>query len=500
MSERFWNNQRGMLLAWVLMLMAILSILTVAALTLAASQFAMSSHYSSSVKSLHYAEAGIHHYLAYLNSEDSPNRVAPPLNEDVAFEGGNYRLDLLKDDLSGRVILRSTGWAESSNGEKSDLRTVDVVLKKRSFAEYGYFSNEDDNLWWMWGEKFYGPYHTNGTLHVASSYFFDIFKPKFYGPVTYSKRMTGFGRPVFAQGVSKVDPIPLPETNAVLADYAKNGGLYFQGLTCIRLHDNGQITVRNLDLNNGFPVTMALPANGVIYVDGASASYNDRFARNSGNVFVSGKLKGRLTIASKNDIYITGKDPTKWIAVRPWQLIPDIFWYQTRFNNIADNAKGVEYAGTTFEKVYDKGEMVGYHAVGDDMLGLVAEKDIRILTMGWFVEGGNTSRDSLLWSIVDSNPSGNITIDAALLALNGSFENPAFWLDFKPKKIVLRGSITQSRGGIALQIIPLLFTKDYAHDDRMLYEAPPHFLAPEMTGWEILEWNETREHLSGAES
>ena len=33
-------------------------------------------------------------------------------------------------------------------------------------------------------------------------------------------------------------------------------------------------------------------------------------------------------------------------------------------------------------------------------------------------------------------------------------------------------------------------TKNYAHDIRMMYDSPPHFLKPDGSGWEITEWND----------
>ncbi|MGB4370144.1 MAG: hypothetical protein WBJ91_00105, partial [Dethiobacteria bacterium] len=66
MVKRLWTSEKGVLLAWVLILLGIHSIIVVATLTLVTNQFVMGSRFSSSVKAFHYAEAGIHHYLAYI--------------------------------------------------------------------------------------------------------------------------------------------------------------------------------------------------------------------------------------------------------------------------------------------------------------------------------------------------------------------------------------------------------------------------------------------------
>ncbi len=526
MKGKFGKNQRGMLLAWVLMLLAFLSILTVAALTLASNQFNLGHRYSSSVKSLHYAEAGIHHYLAYMNSEDSPTRGEPlPLDEDIPYEDGFYRLKEI-DKQSGHMVLRSTGWNKTASGAKSDPRTIDMVLKKRTFTEFGYFSDDDgSNIWLTSSDKIYGPYHTNSNLHIKGN-------PTFYSPVSFANRIcynrtllpktcktehTGRVRqdifswndPDFRQGIVRTAPIALPETNVELKSLAQNGGLYLYGMTCIKLDGNDGIIVRNHSYNNGASTRLRqgdpdFPANGVIYVDGLGAP-QDKFLTEGGNAFVAGMLKGRLTIAAKNDIYITGKDPTQWIPTRKWYEW--VSFYQDKYNGIdVGPFIGIKYANTTFTPIIEDGDIIGYDAQGNDMLGLIAERDIKLLTSGWFLIDGNTQYDKLLWSNVDSNPKNDVIIYAALFAVNGSFENPAYWRGIlgKDKSIIIRGSIIQKyRGKMGLDlgdgIISAGFDKDFAHDNRMLSDSPPHFLVPEESGWEIVEWIETRDHLTADE-
>lgn len=478
MIKRLWISQKGMLLAWVLLLLGVLSILTVAALTLASNQLMMGTRYSSSVKSLHYAEAGIHHYLAYLNSDGAA--TAPPQNEDITYEDGCFRLRV--DEESGKKVLRATGWT-SQAGKKSDPRTVDVVLKKRTFTEYGYFTHDNDNLWWMFDESCYGPYHTNGDLSILGTILLP-FKPHFYGAVTYGKKLKiVWGKPVFHEGVSKVSPIPMPLSNNDLKNWAQEqGGYYYEGRTCILLKEDGTICVRK---NDGTIENRNLPPNGVIYVNGDTVSYKDRFARNSGNVFVSGTLKGCLTIAASNDIYITGYDPTKWI---PKGKLLGITYFNNKINTKANRTGGITYASTSFTAIKEGRTTVGYSAEGDDMLGLVANNNIWLVTYGWFKEGGGS------YSLVNAYPS-SMTVHGALFAVNGRFgHGDGFDFNIFAGTLTIRGALIQKNGGKVGGIFTG-YDKDYAHDKRMIYEAPPHFPAPEESGWEITDWTESREHL-----
>ena len=484
MVKRLWASEKGVLLPWVLILLGILSIIVVVTLTLVTNQFVMGSRFSSSVKAFHYAEAGIHHYLAYINSEDSSSQGPPLLNEDIAYEDGYYRLEVINDDKSNEVTIRSTGWPKDPVNEKSDLRTVDVVLKKRSFTEHVYFSDNDgDDIWWTDGEKCFGPYHTNTTLRVKG-------RPVFYGPVSYVKNIvyhSSGSNPDFRKGASRVAPINFPTTNTKLKILAQSDGYLFEGRTSIMLNADGTITVRNQNINNWAPKKMALPNNGVIYVNGTTSSYDKRFNAGSGNAFVSGTLKGRLTIAASNDIYITGKDPTKWI--------PDKEKNQQGYfdSNQVTPTGGIKLAATTFSPVYERNELTGYKAVGNDILGLVANNYIRILTRGWFKESGSENTGIL------SYPQ-NLTIHAALFAINGSFENKDYQY-YPPSsgKLTLRGALIQKTRGPVGLTSGKGYIKDYAHDNRMLYDAPPHFLEPEKSGWEVFEWSESRTHLNDSE-
>lgn len=513
MLKRLWFGQRGVLLAWVLMLLAILSVLTVAALTLASNQFVMGAHYSSSVKSLHYAEGGIYHYLAYLNSESASLQSEPPLNVEIPYEDGCYCLDIVEGDpAGGRMVLRSTGWTKTS-GQNSDPRTVEVVLNKRTFSEYGYFSQDDgNNIWWTTDEISYGPLHTNGILRISGN-------PIFYGPVSYSKGyVRSSGAPQYpGGGPTKVAPLEFPLSNEELKALAQDDGLYFTGRTCI-LIDGDQIVIRNKEDEEGTTPSINLSdsKHKVIYVDRenenvpVSISYDDRFGLNNGNVFVSGKLNGRLTIAAYHDIYITDKDPTKnWIpeVKIPWLEHAAYFllygsnatskWKEDKYYNKIkkeDVYGGVTYSDTTFNLVGNS-----YEANGDDMLGLIANNNIRILTKGWF-EVNSEKKNKIDTSTKE------FTIHAALFAINGKFENaehttlPKVDSFYDPNMLILRGALIQNvRGAVGSysKIKSSGYKKDYAHDPRMLTEAPPHFLGPKESGWQMVEWNETRNHITG---
>jgi hypothetical protein len=112
--------------------------------------------------------------------------------------------------------------------------------------------------------------------------------------------------------------------------YAQADRYYYEGRTSIRLNAEGTVTIWN---HNCTPeiFTKELPPNGVIYVNSESGASSNMFDQKSGNVFISGTLDGRLTVAAANDIYVTGYDPTVYnFSSSP--VTNGIFYKDTKFN------------------------------------------------------------------------------------------------------------------------------------------------------------------------
>ena len=216
------------------------------------------------------------------------------------------------------------------------------------------------------GDVINGPMHSNDAILVCGA---PVFNGKVTtswqgagSPIKRYRANAGCGtaNPTFANaGDPKyADPLNMPPSNAAIkvkADAALGGtGCLFTGPTKITLNANGTMTVVSpltnsaaTDHNNctggtlASPSTQALPANGVIYVQNMPGSpdtnnsatctpatqldsggssggvatnplgypqYQDMttYGCTAGDVFVSGTLKGRLTIAADNNIDITG--------------------------------------------------------------------------------------------------------------------------------------------------------------------------------------------------
>ncbi|WP_313569047.1 hypothetical protein [Acetoanaerobium noterae] len=483
-----FKKRNGIALLTVIVFFLIGSMFVFISLFLLESQTKLNVRYQNNESALHYAEAGLNQYIWHLNKLGStiPTGV-------VDFEDGQYVVEPI-DVKDSYQIIKITGW---SNKDSENKRTIESKIGKRTFAQYVYFSQEDsDTIRWTTNDKNYGPYHTNKNITVDGN-------PTFYGRVTYNGRLHFYNGqyrggisdpnfkptssingsyPKFESGIQWVQALEVPATNSDLEYRAKNGGYFYEGRTSIRLNSNGTITIRNEKVNSGNSVNRHLPSNGVIYIKGSSVNESDKFNTNSGNAFISGTLKGKLTIGASNDIYITGYDPTD-------------------FSDSPSLLGGIKYASTTFkEKRNSANIIIGYEASGEDMLGLVANDDVWILCKDWFRSNGNGGT-------VKPNVSlENINIDSAVFAINGSFgfekyyPNSSTYWDYyyhNNKKITLRGAIIQkTRGAVGQGTDYGYDTKDYAHDNRMEYQSPPYFTSPENSGWEIKEWKEVNDHVS----
>lgn len=564
MLKKLLYDQKGIALPLVLALMIVMTILSAAAITVSNGQTRIVQKSVEREKAVYAAEQGYNHYLWKLNDNSTfyldtakydhdTSETGYDLYTSKGAENGNYRvqirvprqtIDGIEVPVRNRIILRSTGWPES---DSACLHTLEVEVSKRTFTQHAMVTNNEvneygDTLYWVDGEKMYGPLHTNDTLYVGD------YNPVFYGPVTYvagininpAHRISSDA--VFKQGNSQADSLEFVSSNTELLAHSRIDGHYYNGCTYIYLKGN-KYDVRRWDkdantwkfnevaytppasyqntnkkereegtykhtasgksytsfesLRNDtslFP-SLDLPDNGVIFVNGTTGDggnggreYEYKFDRSYGNVFVSGKLNGRLTIVAANDVIITGHDPCDW---RHPSSIPN-------FNKASK--PGITYSDTDFNQIFSGGDWqrTEVTGAGDDMLGLVADHRMRIIHYNWPCQaaderwnwGGETS-----WSRIDVAPN-NFYIHAALFVRQFSYGFEYAEVGSNKGNINLVGSITQRFRGFVGTTAPTGYTKIYSHDPRMLYDTPPAFVEPANTGWRSAKWRETTNHVS----
>jgi hypothetical protein len=201
--------------------------------------------------------------------------------------------------------------------------------------------------------------------------------------------------------------------------------------------------------------SVSLPENGVIYVEGAppqtcpvpsgnplgypiSGDVTPGYGCFDGDAFVSGTLKGQLTIAAQDNVVVTSS------------------------------------------LTYEGG--LG----GTDLLGLIADNYVEVY------HPVNSSGTNL--TAPGTGPTPPMTINAAILSLNHSFIVQNYRRGAPKGTLSVRGAIAQRyRGPVGTfggQGIISGYAKDYVYDQRLKYLSPPKFLDPVASAWRVATWAE----------
>lgn len=335
-----------------------------------------------------------------------------------------------------------------------------------------------------------GPLHTNDQLHVCGAPTFNGsattsypgYQPTALTPVKPGDRLW-LGRsgctnaPQFVANsdttnIDYSDPIPPLPSNAQLETYTggSTGGCNYQGPTKITFNPDGTMSVKSpttTAVSAGCPVDGAtgnLPADGVIYVADASPTIpmcnkkvgnlvgypvkNDvtTYSCTKGDLFVSGTLKGQVTLGAKEDIVVVG----------------DLLYH--------DKAKGnMSYQGT-------------------DLLGAIANRYVAVY------HPVNSSGNELIGYLSDPE------IDGAVVSVTDSFYVQK-WGSGDPTKtgtLSAFGAIAQEyRGAVGTfgcgpkgDQACTGYIKNYNYDNRLKYLEPPYFLNPTATAFAQSTWKE----------
>jgi hypothetical protein len=234
----------------------------------------------------------------------------------------------------------------------------------------------------------------------------------------------------------------MPPSNRSIKDVAATT-YRFLGVTTIQMQGT-TMQVRNLKKfgDQAFH-SMALPPNGVLYVEndstqgGCTASYdrsNDYSSQapGCGDIWLQGNYSSDMTIAADNDIVING--------------------------HIDRNNSGL-------------------------LLGLIANNFVRV-----YHPVSDDCNNNLTGSI------SNLRIQAAILALNHSFIVDNWNCGPPLSNLNVEGAIAQKfRGPVGTGSggsINTGYVKNYVYNDRLRYREPPYFLDPVQAAWRIARQNE----------
>jgi hypothetical protein len=379
---------------------------------------------------------------------------------------------------NGTFRVRATGRA---NGDK---RSIVATFKRKSFVDFLYFTTRETlppaayqgtgitpataqancdaprssrpnwcmRIQFAAADRIDGPFHTeDDSILVCNSPTFgrtSADRIEIVGPAPGHIQSGGCGGTPNYLGTryTPASSLSLPPTNAGLATLA-DPNYKFTGNTCLEFTGASVRVWANQAWSGSVPcpgagsptATRSLPApNGVIYVDnGAGCTGGYQYYQNysdpssCGNVAVVGNYSSSTTVGARNDIVIRGD----------------------------------------------------LRNTGSAMMGLVANNFVRVYHQVTNRSGDDCDNAASL---------SNVTIDAAILAVNQSFIADNWYCGSALGNLTVngaigqywRGAVGQSGGGNSGYI------KDYNYDDRLKYAEPPNFLDPVQASWRLIRRTE----------
>ncbi|MDP9074197.1 MAG: hypothetical protein M3N98_08490 [Actinomycetota bacterium] len=397
-----------------------------------------------------------------------------------------------------KVGLRKTGFLDylyltdyeivdpALSGEPTSSCLFHAWEMNPSTGNYGPDLNRCSVIYMTTQATFNGPVHTNDGFYVCGNPNFNGLVDTYYNSPTsrsvsgqtsfagsgvYQNKSGCVSAPTFrrAGDPASGEDLQMPPANTSIQTQAAlngaTGGCLFTGPTTIALHytnNTGYMDVTSpktrtinpscisaaqlVQLGLGRTVTnVALPPNGVVYVQNIPAAVgNANHSSCSGNACLgdvnisnaasNGGLAGQLTVASDDNVVITGN-----------------LTYHT-------------YPG------------------GFDVLGLVATNNVAI---NHPVDGNG------------NNASGSVTsptVDAAILSLKHSFYVQNWAQGATLGTLTVNGVISQQfRGAVGTfngQGPVTGYIKAYTYDTRLSYLTPPYFLNPILSAWRKLSFAE----------
>ena len=412
------------------------------------------------------------------------------------------------DPLKGTFRIRSNGYAGSSHVaivatfkpasfldyvyftqlETSDPVTYGEKLEKaaekqcgktirggRYTAEIESGQGYCDVISFKTGDFINGPMHTNDAFAICGS-------PKLGGSAADPIEVSGPPPGWFSaseiphsgsscSGSSKNFQGTLTANSAVLTPPPTNeelnavAGAKYKGQVRICLSGKSMTVMTYSEKNSckspsGVQYSGSIPVNGVVYVEsGTSCSKKETpfsttyeitsLNAECGNAYVEGTYTGQLTIATYNDIIITG-------------------------SLCLESCK----ATLPFK--------------GEGVLGLVANNFIRVYhPKAYRIEVEKNNRGEVIkeTKVYEcKNGSGvieNPIVDAAVLAIAHSFIVDNYSCGSELGTLTVNGAIAQKYRGVVGTTGGNGYLKSYNYDSRLKYIEPPSFIAPEKTAWVI---------------
>jgi hypothetical protein len=342
-------------------------------------------------------------------------------------------------------------WRDDRSGQSFPVSPDNAWQQQNDDGTWGNAITSDvgcTEIQFVTGDHIDGPLHTNDDILICGAPTFGR-TPQDMIEISGSgyRQGCGAGGPNVLGVWKPNSPVLTPPPSSTALKQIVDPKYLFRGTTRITLQGSS-MSVTNANLSPTTQ-TLPLPANGLVYVDHDAttgcavpayqplAPYTDPIG--CAVAYVSGSYASDLTIASAKDIVVTG--------------------------NIARS--------------------------GDRMLGLIADNFVRIYHT---VRPDPSDPTDHSQCVNASDTPMNISVDAAILALNHSFTVDSYFCGAPLGRLSINGTIAQKfRGPVGRGsggTVVNGYLKDYEYDDRLRLREPPHFLDPVQAAWRIQRYAE----------
>ena len=270
------------LIAIVFLLMAVLSIVAITFVFGAGSRSLIVRKQIVMEQAMYVAEGGIETAVAHI---DLWGASATNLTGTIGF--GTFAAAISLTNIVGQatstVLIRSVGTV------KGVSRIVNVRgLRNKTWAKYALWSSQNHGVYFISGEKFYGPVHANDDLWFSGD-------PEFFSRVTSASSTFGGSTNscVFHDGYYR--PVPTDTMAAVdFSSLKSNSTLVVTGATTIVFSGTNALVTNSA--RKWTKYVYKLVPETVIYAADSGSKV--------GTVDVSGRLDGRVTLVADTDIQI----------------------------------------------------------------------------------------------------------------------------------------------------------------------------------------------------
>lgn len=308
--------------------------------------------------------------------------------------------------------------------------------------------------------------------------------------------------PIFEKGpIQGQGSISMPPSDSKIETYAASAGCVYTGPTAIQLSGT-KMTVLSPDTRSAnancyntstpnVPYTVDLTStsfNGVVYVQGIPSSGTNSGPCqtnlsswlststdpcSSGDAFVQGTLNGQLTIATANNLFVTG------------DVTYNSFTGNTVLGLVANNFVEVNHP------------IDGY---GRTVVGSVPFYSSGSTRWCFGAPADNTANTSFTNCASSNSYTNNpathtVTIDAAILTVQQSMETANFLYGGVLGTLAVNGAIA----GTYMDIEGVFngnnslvdgYNENYTYDTRLQHLTPPYFLDPSQTTWKQISYEE----------